>query len=818
MATPHSQTSPLGPDTLITVKVIIDGTNRRFKLALRDLGANVLPQKLRFLLNIPDEQEVRFDRFSDSAGTYITLDSSNPAIYKQLYRAAKAKLKLRLRATVQAPAKSQKGENAEKPPMIELPEHMKNTGINSEPRHSFLETVLSQPLGNGTASSLNSFKTSCPYSLPCAIPGAFDLSQTGSDELPSKGPVKIRGSKVFSFPTLPLLDDFPSASYSIDCNNCGMTVPNEHYHCGICENGDFDLCKPCVDAGVTCNGEEHWLLKRTIRNGVVVPSTTETLPPKKCPEAPTGSSDDTVTPVTLEQDDGERTCNSCISQLPAREFVTCQDCPDFDLCLSCMQDELHGHDPSHKFKAQETMSYLTCPEIKELCAPGRGVRHDAICDGCEKSIRGVRHKCLSCPDFDYCSGCIKTAGENHQGHRFVPIYTPLQMLGAPKQRHRGIYCDGPLCVGQKRYITGDRYKCAVCHDTDFCARCEALPNNGHNSSHPLIKIKVPIRNISISTQHETEGGNNMTQLGDRPSAKHVATETTRSKVANAATQVQTVAEVQPTETAPSAVEPVKVNDSVPSPPVGNDLQAWFVSDSTPDGTRVAPNHLVSQSWTVRNPGPDAWPAGCAVYYIGGDDMRNLDIHHPSSVSAMTSANRSNFLSTSLEPGKTAVFTVLLKSPPREGRAISYWRLKTPGGLPFGHKLWVDIDVRAAPVDLPESSDSSSPSTTADVKVGTAKNDEDKSEASSTMIFPKLDKESPTSSLHDVSAESVDVAPVSVMEPTTTTDEQELLEDVESLELEDSESDREGFLTDEEYDILDATDEDFFMEAQQGGSK
>ena len=39
--------NPTGPDTLITIKVALDGVNRRFKLPLRDLGANVLPQKVR---------------------------------------------------------------------------------------------------------------------------------------------------------------------------------------------------------------------------------------------------------------------------------------------------------------------------------------------------------------------------------------------------------------------------------------------------------------------------------------------------------------------------------------------------------------------------------------------------------------------------------------------------------------------------------------------------------------------------------------------------------------------------------------------------
>ena len=49
MATPTPTTGPVGPDTLITVKISINGQNRRFKLALRDLGSNVLPQKVRLL-------------------------------------------------------------------------------------------------------------------------------------------------------------------------------------------------------------------------------------------------------------------------------------------------------------------------------------------------------------------------------------------------------------------------------------------------------------------------------------------------------------------------------------------------------------------------------------------------------------------------------------------------------------------------------------------------------------------------------------------------------------------------------------------------
>jgi next-to-BRCA1 protein 1 len=300
-------------------------------------------------------------------------------------------------------------------------------------------------------------------------------------------------------------------------------------------------------------------------------------------------------------------------------------------------------------------------------------------------------------------------------------------------------------------------------------------------------------------------------------AKHAATETARSTSTNAATQVQTVAEVSPTEVAPAISEISRSNDTPPVQLTHKDLQAWYVSDSTPDGTKVAPNHFVSQSWTLRNPGPDAWPAGCAVCYIGGDDMRNLDVLHPSSVTAMTMANRSNVLASPLEPGKTAVFTVLLKSPAREGRSISYWRLKTPGGIPFGHKLWVDIEVRSTPVELPIRSHIL-PSAPVMADTFDEPKENDKSQDSSTMIFPKLEKESPISSVHDVREGQVEEAPAAVMEPTTKTEEQELLEDVESLELEESDSDDEDFLTDEEYDILDASDEDFLSEGHRAVAK
>lgn len=413
---------------------------------------------------------------------------------------------------------------------------------------------------------------------------------------------------------------------------------------------------------------------------------------------------------------------------------------------------------------------------------------------------------MTCPDFDYCSICVKDADIVHPGHRFAPLYEQLAASTVPVKEiviHRGIFCDGPICANRphKNWIRGDRYKCAVCDDTDFCANCEALPTLTHNKTHPLIKMKTPIRHMHVSTINEDHQATRPVYMGDsRPPVQHASTETIRPVSIHAATQVQTMAEVKPTEVvpveAPKVAEPEKTIES------NNDLQAWFESDSTPDGTSFAPNRLVSQSWTLRNPGPQAWPAGCAVHYVAGDDMRNLDKCHPSSVSDMIEASRSNVLEESLEPGKTAVFTVLLKSPQREGRAISYWRLKTSDGTPFGHKLWVDITVAKKPVTPKQETPVPEP-----VKV-VKEEAVEASQTSSTMIFPKLEKESPESSIHDV-AKAPSIAAAS--------EDNDLADDLESLELDD-EDDEDTFLTDEEYDILDAEDEDFLDAAQRAVNK
>ncbi|KAI4175778.1 MAG: hypothetical protein LQ343_001391 [Gyalolechia ehrenbergii] len=391
-------------DTSIAIKLALnDGENRRFKLALRDLGANTLPDKLRSLLAIPPNQNIVFERFSDSAGSYIALDSDNPAVYKQLYRAAKAKLKLRIKATVidTSPSKddpttspdqsSTRGNNS--------PQNKGTLNFDSVPTDQRLLTGLatsrpdpaatfsSSPYGLGQHLNRPNSRPKLPYD-PCSSPSV--TATATSSLLDSANPVinaaksashkdylmqlmlleqqnkklllKARqnettaakaheaeapvsqaftaredlipelingpGNRSKSLKSLTGEPNFSNAggSYNICCNKCEETIPDAHWHCSTCHDGDYDLCRSCIEKGLLCESEDHWLIKRTIKNGEIINSTTETIAPKTAaktestqdvPTAPTSQSGTGTTEVPQDTSmdlglEAYRTCNSCV--------------------------------------------------------------------------------------------------------------------------------------------------------------------------------------------------------------------------------------------------------------------------------------------------------------------------------------------------------------------------------------------------------------------------------------------------------------------------------------------------------------------------
>jgi next-to-BRCA1 protein 1 len=290
----------------------------------------------------------------------------------------------------------------------------------------------------------------------------------------------------------------------------------------------------------------------------------------------------------------------------------------------------------------------------------------------------------------------------------------------------------------------------------------------------------------------------MPVMGDRRGrTTSASTETTPAQSANAATQVQTVADLHPTEPVKAEeVEAEKIPEpeveeakELPAAAVKEELVAHFVRDVIADGTTLPPNCVFEQTWYLRNGGNTSWPAGSTVKFVGGDNMCAVDPDHPASVHELVAAAESTTCYTEVAPGQEAGFTVLMRTPNRAGNFISYWRLTGADGNKFGHRLWCDVNVKEPTPVVKEE-----PKKEAEVE-------------RSQMIFPTLEKESPATSIHEETQ---------VAEPEA--EEEDEFEDFVEETLDDDEETDDGFMTDEEYDILDASDEEFLAEQGKPSKK
>ncbi|CAI4215386.1 unnamed protein product [Parascedosporium putredinis] len=665
---------------MVTIKANYDGEHHRFKLPLRDMVPAVFEDKVRRALRITVDQVCIIERYSDSASAFLILDRANISVYKQLYRAAKAKSKLKIRVTmiqttVQQPSVIEEPLTITTAEPAQQPQEFATSPIN----HTADRSVMTDPYLRSMAPPV------CPYA----------------------------GSTL---------------EYRVCCNSCERTIPDVHYHCNKCDDDDFDLCLACVESGITCYSPDHWLIKRFKKDGVFVSSTTETLAPSKLvkkesePPAAQPVAEKTAVPVIPAPKTEAvpvpvpqamyRTCNSCVRERPEHVFVHCTTCYDFDLCSTCFSLDAHGHHPKHEFKPAVENARLSDAVVAKLGA-GRNLTHHAICDKCDKFIRGVRHKCLDCPDWDYCGECIKDASTDHAGHRFAPIYESLTHTGPMRSSfhpiHEGICCDGPSASPTLSTTGVDR-------------NGKELPMMGDAISPPTTRLSS-----NATSRREPTISSPRAVINVEPSEPEPAPAAHQEKAI--------VKEVQGSEQAEKAQE-------------------------TPAKPERTPEKLDS-TWVLRNSGDVAWPAGCAVKFVGGDYMGHVDSNHPAGISELVSASESTVCYDTLEPGKDYPFTV--RAPvSQESQPAAFHKQETRQPEPV--------------VD------------------------------SSQVVFPKLDKESPVSSIHQESnkeAESEEQAPLSPREV-----------EFDDLEGEVWDGSDEGFLTDEEYDILDASDEEYHEDQKQ----
>jgi len=96
-------------------------------------------------------------------------------------------------------------------------------------------------------------------------------------------------------------------------------------------------------------------------------------------------------------------CDACNLTIIGLRYK-CSNCPDYDLCESCIVGNKAAHDPTHKFNTIRFPLHLRRPHFQ------------IICDGCQTTINGDRYKCTNCPDYDLCSACEPKKAEIHDAN------------------------------------------------------------------------------------------------------------------------------------------------------------------------------------------------------------------------------------------------------------------------------------------------------------------------------------------------------------------------------------------------------------------
>eukprot|EP01122_Echinamoeba_exundans_P005607 TRINITY_DN1575_c0_g1_i1.p1 TRINITY_DN1575_c0_g1~~TRINITY_DN1575_c0_g1_i1.p1 ORF type:complete len:703 (-),score=171.40 TRINITY_DN1575_c0_g1_i1:9-2117(-) len=374
--------------------------------------------------------------------------------------------------------------------------------------------------------------------------------------------------------------------------------------------------------------------------------------------------------------------------------------------------------------------------------PSRGpvVHPNVTCDGCGTlPITGTRYKCQQCDDYDLCAGCKRNGVHAVTGHTFSTIGSDGV---APSPAPAGSDPFAAILSASMRPTYLMDMIVSKVRDAHHSVKTSISSSPAPSPSKPApvpAPASIPSSPAVVASPAPSSPAPApapapapvASPAVSVPSSPAVATLPQPSFVPYPVLQPQLVQPLPPVSTLPAVAQPLPAAVVAPAqhwaslsenglnmstssiPNSGADqLSASFVADvSLPDGTQVAPSQVradgsvelrtATKIWRLQNNGPRPWPVGTSLAFVGGDRLSNVDL-----VPLSPSSN--------VSPGSSVDISVDITVPTRNGRFISYWRLMTPEGQRFGHRVWIDLVVDdkvahpapvvaaplPAPVDIP----------------------------------------------------------------------------------------------------------------------
>lgn len=133
-------------------------------------------------------------------------------------------------------------------------------------------------------------------------------------------------------------------------------------------------------------------------------------------------------------------CSACDTSSIKSDRYKCLNCKDLNLCAQCFERRrepkehksghafVHFKSPGELFGQTVTDDEVTYAKLKQT--HGNEIHESITCDGCKSdTIKGLRFKCDSCPNYDLCQRCVDrgvTTKTHKSSHPLIVV--PLRAI------------------------------------------------------------------------------------------------------------------------------------------------------------------------------------------------------------------------------------------------------------------------------------------------------------------------------------------------------------------------------------------------------